>query len=590
MIPKGSDYRKVIDEHVDRARIMVMLVSEDYLAPTCGAADCEIKPALDAADRDELTILPIPVRRSSYSLSPLRDIMAALDLSRPLTEMAQDEQQAALEGVYHQILRILGLDPRDFDVFLSHNSKDKPAVRQLAQSLRERGLQVWLDEWELPPGRPWQEEIEGIINSTRSVAVLVGSDGLGPWEEPEMRACLGQYVKRTVPVIPVLLPGVSKQPELPLFLANFTWVDLRGGLTNKGLDHLEWGITGKKPGQGWSAAPTTSSTTADSNQVVKSKTSPEPGPDTVELSLPTIGIITALPMEFAAMRAILLQDRETLLPGQGAGRRYVIGRIPSLHGGNHSVVLALAGMGNNIAAARATLLLEHFNSVDAIIMGGIAGGVPYTAKSDEHVRLGDIVVSNKKGVIQYDYVKLTEVRACPVAPSAKLIEAVQLLQAEELKGNRPWDTHIKEVLEELKWRRPKKKADMLYASDDPNKLVEHPRDPKRLGHHPRLFFGPIASANELLKDPAKRDSLRDRFGVKAVEMEGSGIADGTWSHERGYLVVRGVCDYCDSHKNDLWQEYAAAVGAGYVRALIESMFVTSAASHAGVDSSGANPH
>jgi len=67
----------------------------------------------------------------------------------------------------------------------------------------------------------------------------------------------------------------------------------------------------------------------------------------------------------------------------------------------------------------------------------------------------------------------------------------------------------------------------------------------------------VASANALLKDPVRRDSLRDKFEIKAVEMEGSGIADATWDHEKGYLVVRGICDYCDSHKNDDWQEYAA---------------------------------
>jgi hypothetical protein len=135
-----------------------------------------------------------------------------------------------------------------FDVFLSHNSKDKPTVRQLAQALQKRGLEVWLDEEQLVPGRPWQEALEEIIQTTRTAAVLVGKDGLGPWEIPEMRACLPEFVNRKLPVIPVLLPGAPTKPELPLFLRAFTWVDLRGGLTDAGLDRLEWGITGSKPG------------------------------------------------------------------------------------------------------------------------------------------------------------------------------------------------------------------------------------------------------------------------------------------------------------------------------------------------------
>jgi nucleoside phosphorylase len=67
------------------------------------------------------------------------------------------------------------------------------------------------------------------------------------------------------------------------------------------------------------------------------------------------------------------------------------------------------------------------------------------------------------------------------------------------------------------------------------------------------------------------DQLRDKFKVKAIEMEASGIANATWNREVGYLVVRGICDYCDSHKNDDWQQYAAVVAAAYTRALIESM-------------------
>lgn len=136
-----------------------------------------------------------------------------------------------------------------FNVFLSHNSKDKPAVRQIAEVLKQRGLKVWLDEWELVPGRPWQDALEEIIQTTLTAAVLVGKDGLGPWEIPEMRGCLSEFVNRKLPVIPVLLPNAPNQPDLPLFLKQFTWVDLRSGLTKDGLDQLEWGITGVKPGQ-----------------------------------------------------------------------------------------------------------------------------------------------------------------------------------------------------------------------------------------------------------------------------------------------------------------------------------------------------
>ncbi len=131
-----------------------------------------------------------------------------------------------------------------FDVFLSHNSKDKPAVIALAKKLQDNGIKVWLDAWELRPGQPWQEALEEIIETCGSAAILVGADGIGPWEDAEMRACLDEFAHRKLPVIPVLLPDCPKQPSLPLLLRQFTWVDCREGRDEDSFDRLLWGITG----------------------------------------------------------------------------------------------------------------------------------------------------------------------------------------------------------------------------------------------------------------------------------------------------------------------------------------------------------
>jgi hypothetical protein len=138
-------------------------------------------------------------------------------------------------------------DGRTFDVFLSHNSKDKPAVRRLKDLLVEHEVAVWLDEDQLQPGLPWQRLLESAIKNSRTVAVLVGEDGLGPWEDEEAQAALYLAVQDGRPVIPVLLPGSPTAPELPLFLANRTWVDLRDGFTEEAVARLIWGITGQRP-------------------------------------------------------------------------------------------------------------------------------------------------------------------------------------------------------------------------------------------------------------------------------------------------------------------------------------------------------
>jgi len=130
-----------------------------------------------------------------------------------------------------------------YDVFLSHNSKDRPAVRLLAQALKARGLLAWMDEAELIPGRPWQPAIEQLIQVVRSAAVVVGPHGVGPWQEFEKEACVTEFVRRGLPVIPVVLPGAPGDASLPLFLRKFTLVNLRDGFTKEGLDRLERGIT-----------------------------------------------------------------------------------------------------------------------------------------------------------------------------------------------------------------------------------------------------------------------------------------------------------------------------------------------------------
>jgi hypothetical protein len=134
-----------------------------------------------------------------------------------------------------------------FDVFLSHNSKDKKKVQQIAAALKQHGLTAWPDIEQLRPGLSWQDGLEEVMAGTRAAAVFVGRHNLGPWQRPEVRACLSQMVDRGLPVIPVLLPGAPVRPQIGLLLREQTWVDFRKGITEEGLDRLVWGIAGKQP-------------------------------------------------------------------------------------------------------------------------------------------------------------------------------------------------------------------------------------------------------------------------------------------------------------------------------------------------------
>jgi hypothetical protein len=139
-----------------------------------------------------------------------------------------------------------------YNVFLSHNSKDKPAVEAIATLLQQKyQLKCWLDKWNLVPGEPWQEALEEALDQCETVAVFVGPQGISPWENEEMRSALEARVHdKTRRVVPVLLPGApdSRDLKLPRFLARLTWVDFRGGLHDEeALYRLCWGITGSKP-------------------------------------------------------------------------------------------------------------------------------------------------------------------------------------------------------------------------------------------------------------------------------------------------------------------------------------------------------
>lgn len=79
--------------------------------------------------------------------------------------------------------RMIGENPMNFDVFLSHNSKDKSAVETIGRKLQEvYGLKCWLDKWNLIPGEPWQEALEEALDDCQTVAVFVGPNTISPWE------------------------------------------------------------------------------------------------------------------------------------------------------------------------------------------------------------------------------------------------------------------------------------------------------------------------------------------------------------------------------------------------------------------------
>ncbi|KAK6519304.1 hypothetical protein TWF281_003139 [Arthrobotrys megalospora] len=94
---------------------------------------------------------------------------------------------------------------------------------------------------------------------------------------------------------------------------------------------------------------------------------------------------------------------------------------------------------------------------------------------------------------------------------------------------------------------------------DTTKII--PRKPREM----RIHYGLIASGNQVVKDAKFRDALNKELGgnVLCVEMESAGLMN-----DFPCIVIRGICDYADSHKNKSWQKHAAAVAAAFAKELL----------------------
>lgn len=276
---------------------------------------------------------------------------------------------------------------------------------------------------------------------------------------------------------------------------------------------------------------------------------------------PRLGVLTALPKEHAAVKRMLSAARSLSIEGDPT--IYTLGTVPG-PSGQHRILLACQSKyANNPAAVTVTNIARSFPTIEAIIFVGIAAGVPRPKTPKAHVRLGDVIVSSGPGVIQFDLGAVTkegfEPRSSHPPPSANLLQAVNLLESFMLTGEFSWAKHLQQVLTA---------AEVVRPDREPLKPFHHPKDPLREKGIPRVFYGRIGASNTLLKYTERRDDVANRFGLLAIEMEGSGVADATWEAGLGYLLIRSACDYGSEEKDDSWQVYASHVAAAYLGALL----------------------
>lgn len=294
-----------------------------------------------------------------------------------------------------------------------------------------------------------------------------------------------------------------------------------------------------------------------------------------------IGIVCALPLELLAVRALFDQTHPDLPLSIADSNHYALGTV-----GRHKVVAAClpdGEYGTNSAADVASNLRRSFPSVKFCLLVGIGGGVP---SSRNDIRLGDVVVSKpigiSPGVIQYDMGKAVEngefEQSGFLQPPPRLVmTALSSLKSDPHLPQAPLQEYIQEIAACRKeYRHPGPENDRLFSSHyahnskhatcSPCSAYHLTKRPSRSDHHPRIHYGLIASGNRVMKDAKLRDRWSMERNVLCFEMEAAGIMN-----TLPCLVIRGICDYSDSHKNKRFQEYAAATAASYAKLLLSYM-------------------
>lgn len=137
------------------------------------------------------------------------------------------------------------------ETFLSYNRNDSAAVSEVARELKQRGVNVWMDESNLAPGERWQNEITSAFERADCVAVCIGGHGLGGWQKLELEMVLAKHPERGTRIVPIVLPDAPRTLELPAQLSRFTACDLRTPNRTAQLDNVsavmladsEWPVT-----------------------------------------------------------------------------------------------------------------------------------------------------------------------------------------------------------------------------------------------------------------------------------------------------------------------------------------------------------
>lgn len=328
-----------------------------------------------------------------------------------------------------------------------------------------------------------------------------------------------------------------------------------------------------------------------------------------------IAIICALPEERDTVEALMTRDYKN--EGQHYGKvrndnnSYTVGEL----GGKPVVLVAPRDMGTTNTRDLARGLHISFPNISYAFVVGIAGGAPFVPDGGSwkvsDIHLGDVIVSTQ--VVEYDFgrehengfKRRTDVESVlPRAPAEVTNFVNQFVRGRGQAfqrilrktnadlascggfetGEKGYHEHPgpdKDYVYDLGYRHkhqnPKECAKCSQCTEWHHEVCEVAlaASCQELGCEPRcsnpmrdtkIHFGRYASGNAVMKSGHRRDLLIRQEDVIGFEMESAGA----WE-VFGTIVVKGVVDYADSHKNKKWRGYPAARAALCAAAMIEEI-------------------
>jgi nucleoside phosphorylase len=303
----------------------------------------------------------------------------------------------------------------------------------------------------------------------------------------------------------------------------------------------------------------------------------------------TVGWICPLEVEQIAALEMLDEEHDRLPQPPTDHNVYNLGSIA----GHNVAIAGLHQPGNNPATTVVTQMRMTFPNLRFGMLVGIGGGVP-TKTDNGMIRLGDVVVSKPtgrhSGAVQYDHGKAKvgqfELTGALAPPPTVLLNAAQDLAAKRARSRKDPPQRIASIFRArhsrlfvyiVWWVEIIVRCTRIFVPSEASNTrvdfldillegIQRTIDDGDDEPYIVVHRGTIASGELVVKDAMLRDTLAKEYGVLCFEMEAAGaLADFPC------IVIRGISDYCDSHKNDQWHGYAAVAAAAYARQLFFHM-------------------